>query len=79
MVSSVIFDFDGVIVDSERLHWSAFNAVMGLEIDMSKLSSIMRQFQAHDEKYEQIEYEIVEEERPPMITLPEYREKFGRP
>ncbi|MBL7017101.1 MAG: glucosyl-3-phosphoglycerate synthase [Kiritimatiellales bacterium] len=51
---------------------------MGIDVDMSKLSSIMRQFQAHDEKYEQIEYEIVEEERPPMITLPEYREKFGR-
>jgi len=51
---------------------------MGVDVDMSKLSSIMRQFQAHDEKYEQIEYEIVEEERPPMITLPEYREKFGR-
>ena len=51
---------------------------MGVDVDMSKLSSIMRQFQAHDENYEQIEYEIVEEERPPMITLPEYREKFGR-
>lgn len=28
MVSSVIFDFDGVIVDSERLHWAAFNRVL---------------------------------------------------
>lgn len=28
MISAVIFDFDGVIVDSERLHWAAFNAVM---------------------------------------------------
>lgn len=28
MISSVIFDFDGVIVDSERLHWSAFNTVL---------------------------------------------------
>jgi len=51
---------------------------MGIDVDMDKLSSIMRQFQAHDEKYEQIEHQIVEEERPPMITLPEYREKFGR-
>jgi len=51
---------------------------MGIDVDMDKLSSIMRQFQAQDEKYEQIEHQIVEEERPPMITLPEYREKFGR-
>ncbi len=56
----------------------ARSASMGLDVDMSKLSSIMRQFQAHDENYEQTECEIVEEERPPMITLPEYREKFGR-
>jgi beta-phosphoglucomutase len=28
MISAVIFDFDGVIVDSERLHWAAFNAVI---------------------------------------------------
>ena len=28
MISAVIFDFDGVIVDSERIHWAAFNAVL---------------------------------------------------
>lgn len=28
MISAVIFDFDGVIVDSERLHWKAFNQVL---------------------------------------------------
>ena len=28
MISAVIFDFDGVIVDSERLHWAAFNKVL---------------------------------------------------
>lgn len=28
MISAVIFDFDGVIVDSERLHWAAFNEVI---------------------------------------------------
>ncbi|MFA7256385.1 MAG: glucosyl-3-phosphoglycerate synthase [Kiritimatiellales bacterium] len=50
----------------------------GMKIDMEQVSTIMRQFQAHDDKYEQIEYEIVEEERPPMITIPEYRKKFGR-
>jgi beta-phosphoglucomutase len=28
MISAVLFDFDGVIVDSERLHWAAFNQVI---------------------------------------------------
>lgn len=50
---------------------------LGTTQGMDHLSTILRQFQAHDERYEQIEYEIVEEERPPMITIPEYREKFG--
>ncbi|MCU0857616.1 MAG: HAD family phosphatase [Pontiellaceae bacterium] len=27
MIEAVLFDFDGIIVDSERLHWSAFNKV----------------------------------------------------
>ncbi|MDD3276565.1 MAG: glucosyl-3-phosphoglycerate synthase, partial [Kiritimatiellales bacterium] len=49
----------------------------GMTIDMEQVSTIMRQFQAHDDKYEQTEFKIVEEERPPMITIPEYREKFG--
>ena len=35
MISSVIFDFDGVIVDSERLHWAAFNAVLGSPVSWS--------------------------------------------
>ena len=50
----------------------------GMKIDMEQVATVMRQFQAHDDKYEQTLYEIVEEERPPMITLPEYRKKFGR-
>lgn len=50
----------------------------GMTIDMEQVSTIMRQFQAHDDKYEQTEFKIVEEERPPMITIPEYREKFGK-
>lgn len=50
----------------------------GIQIDMNQVSTIMRQFQAHDDKYEQIEHNIVEEERPPMITLPEYCEKFRK-
>jgi glucosyl-3-phosphoglycerate synthase len=56
----------------------ARSEALGNTKDMAQFSSILRQFQAHSDKYEQVEYEIVEEERPPMITLPEYREKFGK-
>jgi glucosyl-3-phosphoglycerate synthase len=56
----------------------ARSEALGDTRDMARFSSVLRQFQAHDDRYEQVEYEIVEEERPPMITLPEYREKFGR-
>ncbi|MFC1468013.1 glucosyl-3-phosphoglycerate synthase [Verrucomicrobiota bacterium] len=43
-----------------------------------EMNAILRQFQAVDERFEQVEYNIVEEERPPMNTLPEYIEKFGK-
>jgi len=51
---------------------------LGVLHELPELPSILRQFQAHSEAYEQVEHEIFEEERPPMISLPEYREKFGR-
>lgn len=44
-----------------------------------EISTILRQFQARADEYEQLEKEIVEDERPPMITIPEYREKFNIP
>lgn len=47
-------------------------------IDKAEHEKILRQFQAKEEHYKQLEMEIVEFERPPMITIPEYREKFGR-
>jgi len=31
MISGILFDFDGIIVDSERLHWKAFNVVFKLQ------------------------------------------------
>ena len=43
------------------------------------LSPVLRQFQACGEHYEQVLTEIEEEERPPMIEVPAYRAKFGRP
>src|SRR6056297_1455073 len=38
-------------------------------------SSILRQFQVHDQVFESVEHEIVEEERPPMSTIAEYKEQ----
>jgi glucosyl-3-phosphoglycerate synthase len=49
----------------------------GVLADLPELSSILRQYQVVDEKYEQVLSEIVEEERPPMITVPAYRKRRG--
>jgi glucosyl-3-phosphoglycerate synthase len=49
----------------------------GIVTDMPELTPYLRQFQARDNNYEQIIHEIVEEERPPMIELAEYRAKRG--
>lgn len=46
--------------------------------DMKDYETILRQTQAVDKRYEQKELQIVEEERPPMIEIEAYREKFNR-
>lgn len=46
--------------------------------EIADYKTILRQTQAKDEIYEQAELEIVEEERPPMIEIEEYRKKFDR-
>lgn len=50
---------------------------LGVIGKLPELNTILRQFQVKNETFEQVCFEIVEEERPPMIELPEYREKFG--
>jgi glucosyl-3-phosphoglycerate synthase len=45
---------------------------------LPEMSTVLRQFQVKDQLFETVEYEIVEEERPPMLTVPEYQEKTGR-
>ncbi len=42
---------------------------------LPELTASMRQFQAHDNLYEQVIYEISEEERPPMSELEGYQKK----
>ncbi len=41
-------------------------------------TTILRQFQAKRDHYEQKLIEIIEDERPPMIDMEEYRKKFNR-
>ncbi|MCD8481336.1 MAG: glucosyl-3-phosphoglycerate synthase [Verrucomicrobia bacterium] len=49
----------------------------GLVDKLPATSNIFRQFQAEGNRYQQTTREIIEEERPPMITIPAYRERFG--
>lgn len=52
--------------------------VQSLEIvpTLPELNVVLRQFQAVNEDFEMVEYEIRELERPPMIEIPAYREKM---
>ncbi len=45
--------------------------------EMPELSTVLRQFQVHDKEFETINMDIREEERPPMLSMPEYRKKRG--
>lgn len=47
-------------------------------IEKADHETILRQFQVKQEHYQQMKMEIIEEERPPMIEIPEYREKFNK-
>lgn len=47
----------------------------GLIQDLPDTENILRQFVAHDRDFEVIEHKIVEFERPPMIEIPEYKER----
>ncbi|MFP4206669.1 MAG: glucosyl-3-phosphoglycerate synthase [Spirochaetaceae bacterium] len=48
---------------------------LGVVPSLPEISSILRQFQVKDQVFEAVEHEIVEEERPPMNTVPEYQER----
>ncbi len=49
----------------------------GMVNDLPELTANLRQFLAQENRYEQVIHEIYEEERPPMIEVPAYREKYG--
>lgn len=49
----------------------------GMVDKLPDMATIYRQFQAEGNHYELLKKEIIEDERPPMITIPAYREKYG--
>jgi len=49
----------------------------GMVDGLPELTANLRQFQAQENRYEQVIHEIFEEERPPMIEVPAYRKKYG--
>ncbi len=49
----------------------------GIVPDLPPLTPLLRQFQVQGREYEQVIFELREEERPPMIEIPEYRAKRG--
>jgi glucosyl-3-phosphoglycerate synthase len=51
---------------------------LGALRDLPELGTVLRQFQAREETYEQVLHETRLEERPPMITVPAYQARFGR-
>lgn len=50
---------------------------LGIVEGLPEMSTVLRQFQARDKEFETVEHTIVEEERPPMETVEEYRELRG--
>lgn len=49
---------------------------LGILPELPELSTILRQYQVHDEVFETVEHRIVEDERPPMGGVTEYQEKM---
>jgi glucosyl-3-phosphoglycerate synthase len=50
---------------------------LGIVGNLPELSTTLRQFQVNNNVFEEVPLNIIEEERPPMVDIPEYREKFG--
>jgi glucosyl-3-phosphoglycerate synthase len=47
--------------------------------DLPDLSTVLRQFQVKNNIFEEVTYDLSEEERPPMEQVPAYRKKFPAP
>ncbi len=53
-------------------------ASMGILSEIPVMHRHLRQFMAQDDTFAQVEQQIVEEERPPMLEIPAYRRKFEK-
>lgn len=51
---------------------------LGIVSGLPELNRTLRQFQAVENRFKQVEHAIKEDERPPMNTIDAYRKKFGR-
>ncbi len=49
---------------------------LGIVTELPELSHTLHQFQIRDKQHERIDHVILYEERPPMIEIPAYREKY---
>ena len=49
---------------------------LGVTPNLPDLSRTLHQFQVKDDLHERVDYNISHEERPPMINIPAYREKY---
>ncbi|MDY0095165.1 MAG: glucosyl-3-phosphoglycerate synthase [Candidatus Vecturithrix sp.] len=49
---------------------------LGVTPNLPELSRTLHQFQVRDDAHERVDHNITYEERPPMITIPAYREKY---
>ncbi len=52
---------------------------LGVMGELPGLGASLRQFQVADDEFQEVVLDIVEEERPPMIEIAEYRARFGLP
>ena len=51
---------------------------LGIIEHKKELEKVLQQFQIRENEYERVEHRIVEEERPPMISIEAYRQAHGR-
>jgi glucosyl-3-phosphoglycerate synthase len=65
MSFGILQSFLGRLENMDKLH------------DLPELGKALYQFQCAEKKYERTRKEIIEEERPAMITIPAYREKYN--